>query len=63
MKTDIYVHGFNLYDGCVNGIPWRWLDLSALAHRLCPNDAFVTSLPESGPLLPMPRNPSVKRPF
>jgi NYN domain len=38
MKTYVYVDGFNLYHGAVEGTPHRWLDLRALAQKMLPRD-------------------------
>jgi hypothetical protein len=38
MATNVYVDAFNLYDGCLKGTPYRWLDLSAHCRRLLPKD-------------------------
>ena len=36
MRTLVYVDGFNLYFGCLKRVPrYRWLDVAALASRLC----------------------------
>lgn len=36
MRTNVYVHGFNLYYGCLKGTRYRWLDLETLCERLLP---------------------------
>lgn len=38
MRTNVYVDGFNLYYGCLQGTPYKWLDLDALCRRLLPRD-------------------------
>ncbi len=35
MRTIVYIDGFNLYFGAVKRTPYRWLDLSKLALRIC----------------------------
>ena len=35
IKTIVYIDGFNLYFGSLQGTPYRWLDVCALANRLC----------------------------
>lgn len=35
LRTIVYIDGFNLYFGAVKRIPYRWLDLSKLALRIC----------------------------
>lgn len=37
-KTNVYIDGFNLYNGAVRGTPYRWLDLVALCRHMLPND-------------------------
>jgi uncharacterized LabA/DUF88 family protein len=34
LRTAIYVDGFNLYYGCLNGNPFRWVDLKALCQTV-----------------------------
>lgn len=34
IKTIVYVDGFNLYYGCLQGTPYRWLDVFSLAKRI-----------------------------
>ena len=36
MVTNVYVDGFNLYYGCLNGTPYKSLDLGALSQALLP---------------------------
>ncbi|MDP9296565.1 MAG: NYN domain-containing protein, partial [Actinomycetota bacterium] len=40
MRANVYVDGFNLYYGSLEGTPpgHKWLDLDALARRLLPRD-------------------------
>ena len=33
-RTSIYVDGFNLYYGCLQDTPYKWLDLKALFERI-----------------------------
>lgn len=35
-RANVYVDGFNLYYGCVQGTPYKWLDLQRLARLLLP---------------------------
>ena len=35
-RTAIYVDGFNLYYGCLKGMPHKWLDLQRLCELLLP---------------------------
>ena len=39
-KVTVYIDGFNLYYGALKGSPYKWLDLSALCHRMLPNDTI-----------------------
>lgn len=41
MKTYVYIDGFNLYYGCLQGTPYRWLDPVALARIVLPGTAEV----------------------
>lgn len=41
MQTIVYIDGFNLYYGACRAPGRRWLDLSALAARLLPNDEIA----------------------
>ena len=34
MRTFVYVDGFNLYYGALEGTPWKWLDLPALFAKV-----------------------------
>jgi hypothetical protein len=36
VKAYVYIDGFNLYYGALQGTPYRWLDLSALCQRVLP---------------------------
>lgn len=40
MRLNVYIDGFNLYYGCLQGTPHRWLDLEALCRRLFPTDTI-----------------------
>ena len=41
MRANVYVDGFNLYYGSLQGEPYRWLDLEKLASRLLrPTDSI-----------------------
>ena len=41
MKTNVYVDGFNLYHGCLQNTPYRWLNLLALCQKLLPNNEIA----------------------
>ena len=36
MTTNVYIDGFNLYNGLLKGSPYRWLDLGGLCSTLLP---------------------------
>lgn len=41
MRTHVYIDGFNLYYGCVDGTNLKWLDLLALCRELLPEPRNV----------------------
>lgn len=38
MKTNVYVDGFNLYYGCLNKTPYKWLDLAQFCRLAAPQE-------------------------
>jgi len=40
MRTYVYIDGFNLYYGCVDGTNLKWLDIVGLCRELLPNDTI-----------------------
>ena len=36
MSTNVYIDGFNLYNGVVRNTPFKWLDISAMCKMLLP---------------------------
>jgi hypothetical protein len=40
VRLSVYIDGFNLYYGCLEGTACRWLDLEALCRRLFPRDTI-----------------------
>jgi hypothetical protein len=40
-RVIVYVDGFNLYYGCLQGTPYRWLDIGALCQAMLPKDDIV----------------------
>jgi hypothetical protein len=38
MKTNFYIDAFNLYYGCLNRTPYKWLDLHAFCQASFPGD-------------------------
>lgn len=39
-NVNVYIDGFNLYYGCLQGSPYRWLDVLALSRATLPNDSI-----------------------
>lgn len=39
-RTNVYIDGFNLYNGVVRGTPHKWLDLPLLFRRLRPDESI-----------------------
>ncbi len=56
-RVIVYVDGFNLYYGCLQGTPYRWLDLGTLCSRLLPNDHVVGIKYFTARVGPRPWNP------
>lgn len=45
MRTLVYIDGFNLYFGCLKGMPHcRWLDVELLARRICNENNPATDI-------------------
>lgn len=44
MRTIVYIDGFNLYFGCLQNTPYRWLDVSKLVSRICKEQSHKTEL-------------------
>lgn len=40
MATNVYIDGFNLFNGAVKGTPYKWLDLEALCQTMLPSRKF-----------------------
>ena len=40
MGTNVYIDGFNLYNGSVKNTPYKWLDLGALCTTLLPGQTI-----------------------
>ena len=38
MILNVYFDGFNFFNGCVRGTPYKWCDLCALCELHFPND-------------------------
>jgi hypothetical protein len=59
-RTIVYVDGFNLYYGELNGTPYKWLDLGALFQKvLGPQNNLVRIKYFTALVQPTPRDPSV----
>ena len=59
-RTIVYVDGFNLYYGELNGTPYKWLDLGALFHKvLGPQNHLVRIKYFTALVQPTPRDQSV----
>src|SRR5437016_4624097 len=56
-RVIVYVDGFNLYYGCLQGTPHRWLDLGSLCARLLPKDQIVGIKYFTARVGPRPWNP------
>jgi hypothetical protein len=41
VRTHVYVDGFNLYYGAVDGTPYKWLDIVALCRKLLPRNTIA----------------------
>lgn len=54
----VYVDGFNLYYGSLEGTPYKWLDLRKLCERLLPTVTVACILYFTADLEPMPVDPS-----
>lgn len=39
-RTNVYVDGFNLFHGCLDGTAFRWLDLHAFCRAALPGDSI-----------------------
>jgi hypothetical protein len=56
-RVIVYVDGFNLYYGCLQGTPYRWLDVGALCERMVPRDDVVGIKYFTAKVGPRPWNP------
>ena len=41
LKVWVYIDGFNLYKGRLQGTPYKWLDLLKFSQALLPNDLIT----------------------
>lgn len=57
MRVNIYVDGFNLYYGSLKKTAHKWLDLSAVARRLFPNDTIHRIRYFTANVIPEPGDP------
>jgi uncharacterized LabA/DUF88 family protein len=56
-KTNVYIDGFNLYNGSLKKTPYKWLDLSALCGMLLPNHSINRIRYFTAIVFPFPHNP------
>lgn len=56
-RAIVYVDGFNLYYGCLQGTQHRWLDLGAFCQRMLPRDDVVGIKYFTARVGPRPWNP------
>lgn len=57
MATNIYIDGFNLFNGAVKGTTYKWLDLGALCTTLLPRHTVGKIRYFTAKVLPFPHNP------
>ena len=57
MRANVYIDGFNLYFGSLRGTRFKWLDLSAMCHRLLPGRDINRIRYFSARITPLPHNP------
>ncbi len=43
-RTNVYVDGFNLYYGCLQGTPYRWLNIERLCQVMLQKDNLIQSV-------------------
>lgn len=53
----VYIDGFNLYNGVLAHSPYKWLDLSAFAQSLMPNDSIGHIKFFTASIIPRPTDP------
>lgn len=56
-RVIVYVDGFNLYYGCLQGTAYRWLDVGSLCARMLPRDHIVGIKYFTARVGPRPWNP------
>jgi len=56
-KTNVYIDGFNLYNGSVKRTPYKWLDLRALCSALLPTHSINRIRYFTACVLSFPHNP------
>ncbi len=56
-RAIVYIDGFNLYYGCLQGTGYRWLDVGELSKRLLPKDDVVAIKYFTARVGPRPWNP------
>ncbi len=64
-RTRVYIDGFSLYYGCLQGRPFRWLDVADFYWRGLPNNDITLLRYFTAPVIPRPNKPrgrATKRP-
>jgi hypothetical protein len=62
MITNVYIDGFNMYNGCLKGTPYKWLDVDALVRMLLPHDQVKRIRYFTAKINSRPTNPAVAQP-
>lgn len=57
-RTNVYIDGFNFYDGCLKATPHRWLDLGAYCRTEFPNNTIHRIRYFTALVKPTPQDPT-----
>lgn len=57
MRTNVYIDGFNLYNGSVRHTPFKWLDIGALCATLLPGRTINKIRYFTASVMAFPHNP------
>ena len=57
MRTNVYIDGFNLFNGCLKRSPYKWLDLDKLCKTLFPTHQINRIRYFTAPVIAFPHNP------
>ena len=60
MSVNIYVDGFNLYYGSLQGTPYKWLNLAAMGQLLLPDQEINRIRYFTAPVLSFPHDPHIR---